>query len=438
MNPIQRLHTRRLNRLVAQRQRFYDDAPDAQRIADWQLEQLNELWPSIVRDVPYYQNLHKERGLAKRFADLDAFQQAVPITDRETVQTRGAHMRIPSPPPGGWSTTGGSTSQPVQLPVWSSERTIASANTWFGRRMLGIDPADRLFLLWGHSHLLGRGLRGRVNAMRRGVKDRLRGYRRWSAYDLTAERMTDAAEAMRRFRPAYVIGYARALDRLARINALRAEPLRGLKLKAVIATAESFPRPDSRGCIERVFGCPVAMEYGAVETGPLAYQAGPNGFFAFWRDFLFETLPSSHVPDARELLVTCLYPRCFPLIRYRLGDLVRVDADAPSIGLSGFRDVLGKSNDMLELSDGTPIHSSAITQAVKGSDAITGYQVVKRADGTLVLRFQSAAPLSAEVQADVRRRLKAMHGAFASMELERVDRLDHTIAGKSRMIVQES
>ena len=42
---------------------------------------------------------------------------------------------------------------------WTEAR-VAELDHWLGRSRLGIEPADRLFLLWGHAHLFGSGLNG--------------------------------------------------------------------------------------------------------------------------------------------------------------------------------------------------------------------------------------------------------------------------------------
>ena len=108
--------------------------------------------------------------------------------------------------------------EPLRVPVWKSEARIASQDLWYARSWFGISPADRLFMIWGHSHLLGNGMTGRINGLTRNWKDRLLGYQRWPAYVIGDAELRSAAEAMLRFRPGYVLGYSWALDRFARVN----------------------------------------------------------------------------------------------------------------------------------------------------------------------------------------------------------------------------
>ena len=83
-------------------------------------------------------------------------------------------------------------------------------------QQFGYTPSSRLFLIWGHSHLLGTGWRGRINHVRRKLGDAVIGYKRVDAYRLNRSLCQRHAESLIRFRPLGLIGYASALDLFAR------------------------------------------------------------------------------------------------------------------------------------------------------------------------------------------------------------------------------
>jgi len=323
----------------------------------------------------------------------------------------------------------------VQIPSWNSELVEAARDMWLARSWYGIRPGSRLFLLWGHSHLLGTGLRGWLRGRQRELSDRLLGYYRFSAYDLRPEKMRRAAEEMKRFRPDYVVGYSVALDLFARANETAGESLRGLGLRAVIGTAESFPFPDSASRLEALFGCPVAMEYGAVECGLVAHTHPEGGYRVFWRNLLVETLPS----DGRHrILLTSLYPRSMPLIRYEIGDEVELPEPTlgATVGVERFARVVGRCNQHVALDDGATIHSEVFSHALRPCAEVRGFQVVSRRDG-LAIRYVSGAPLSGQRASEIRERLGKVHPSLARVRLEQVDALPQTVAGKTRMVVEE-
>jgi phenylacetate-CoA ligase len=261
------------------------------------------------------------------------------------------------------------------------------------------------------------------------------GYQRISAYDLRPEALRRAGDALERNPPEYVIGYSVALDLFAQVNADRAPSFRSLGVKAVIATAESFPSPESPGRLADLFGCPVGMEYGAVETGLLAHTHPNGGFRIFWESYLVDAAPSDH---GHQLFVTSLYPRCFPLLRYAIGDNTRLPSDrtGPEAGIRRLAEVLGRCNDDVLLPDGQRLHSELFTHALRQCPEVLAYQVVLGADRVFI-RYVAANGLKAATAADIRDRLARIHPALANIGLERVPQLHQTVAGKTRMVVRE-
>ncbi len=409
-----------------------DPASRADDLALRQLERLNAEWQRIRADVAYYRD-----RFPTGFRSLEEFAERVPPTSRDSVREHGPELASRTRRADFDRVTGGSTSSPVRLPAWRSEVAATRADVWTGRGWYGLTPASRLFLLWGHSHLLGSGLRGWVNARRRELKDRLLGYRRFSAYDLRPEAMRRAAEALLRFRPQAMLGYSVALHRFARVNEDRAVPLQALGLGAVIGTGESFPSPDSGAALGRLFACPVAMEYGAVETGVVAHTHPSGGYRAFWRSYLLdaERQPSGHY----LLRVTSLYPRCFPLVRYEIGDEIDLGRPGPAFAASvtRFERVVGRSNDYVELSDGAMIHSEAFSHALRDCAGVVSFQVVRGPSGDRIRFAAGATPPSEAALAQVRERLRRIHPELARFGFERVEDLPRTVAGKTRMVLVE-
>lgn len=293
-----------------------------------QLALWNAEWRRVRTQVPYFAALAQERRLPERFGSWAEFAEAVPSMCRATIQEHGRELTSMDRHPDLYKLTGGSTAQPVRLPKWRGEGGQAVYERWLARRWYGISPGARLLLLWGHSHLLGVGLRGWANARKRELLDRLVGCCRISAYDIHPDALRRAGAAMLSFKPAYIVGYSVALDLLARANADRRAALRALGMRAVIATAESFPAPNSAAVIEDTFGCPVAMEYGAAEAPLIAHTRPQGGYVVFWRSYFVEA-EWSEALGAHQVRLTSLYPRSMPLVRYELGDLVDLGPGAP-------------------------------------------------------------------------------------------------------------
>lgn len=416
--------------LRAQRE-FYSRPWSEEEICRWQLERFNRLWQKLCREVPYYCRLRQERHLPPSFANWEEVQEGIPVTDRRRVQAQGREMVSGKRRPAGVRITGGSTGQPVRVPVWRSESSYASASLWYARSWFGVTPSDRAFLIWGHSHLLGTGARGWINGKIRQIKDRVVGYSRWSAYDLDEEALRRAGEELLEQRPEYLLAYATALARFARVNADRASQFRRLGLKVAVATAESFvAREDSREVAE-ILGCPVAMEYGTVETGPIAHQTPEGSYQVFWRDYWMEARPSPEVSGACEIFLTALYPRCFPLVRYQVGDLVQKPAGRLD-SVCRLDRVIGRCNDWVLLPGGRVIHSEAFAHALREIAVVTDFAVEQRVDGGIRLRYMARRPLQDGEAEHLRNRLSRIAPGLEHVLLERTGSLEQTVAGKVR------
>jgi phenylacetate-coenzyme A ligase PaaK-like adenylate-forming protein len=434
MTAVGRLRSRFETRALRARADLYAQAAhDAERRAR-QLELLNESWGQTCSRIPYFRELRARADLPARFDSLDEFAARVPVMNRQTLQQHGVALTSPERPQELVRITGGSTAEPVQIPAWHSEFAFTKSDMWLARSWYGIAPHDRLFLLWGHSHLLGTGWRGFVNGQKRRLSDRLLGYCRYSAYDLGEAALRRGADALLGFRPAYVVGYSVALDLFARANAARRDALRAAGVRLVVAAAEGFPAPDSEARIADLFGCPVAMEYGSVETGLVAHTHPDGGYRTFWRSYLLE---AERVGSQRRVRVTSLFPRCVPLVRYELGDELELAPDAGSAGPSvlAFARVIGRSNDYVALADGFLAHSEAFTHCVRACVAIQAYQVVQDARG-IRLHYVAARDLDAADAQGVRERLRRIHPDLAGVALERVAALQRTVAGKTPMVIR--
>lgn len=427
---VRRLRALSIQSSLLDQTSFYKCGWAAEKIRDWQLDRFNEQWQKMRRCVPYF----REQALPDSFASWQHLKQAIPFVDKRTLQDNVVAMTDSTRPPDQWRSTGGSTAEPVRIPVWNSERMYATRDMWYARKWFGVDPGDKLFLIWGHSHLLGSGISGRVNGLRRRLTDRALGYHRYSAYDLSEPAMRRAADELLRQRPKYLLSYSVALERFANVNKHRQSEFHQLDLKVAIATAESFTRDDSAQTIAGILGCPVVMEYGAVETGPIAHQRQDGKFSVFWGHYYIEGLESKDVPGTYEILVTSLYPRCIPLVRYKIGDLVSTAEGTAAINQE-FDRVIGRCNDFIVLPNDDLVHSEAFSHALKEIPAIMAFQVVQSEGGKVTLAYIARQPLAPLELTDVRRRLVVINPQLESVLIERADFLEQTIAGKVLRVI---
>lgn len=402
---------------------------------DRQLHALRAVWRDAVADVPYYAALVAD-GQAPRTIESWDDVRAIPVLTRRDLQDRPDDFVRRSGPPASFIKTAGSTGVPIRVGMNAAERDlmrIIKVSAW---QEFGYTLDSRLFLIWGHAHLLGTGWRGRVNHAKRRLTDAVLGYRRVDAYRLSPAICQSYAEDLIRFQPIGLVGYAAALDLFARHTAAYRDRFRALGVKFVLSTAEAPPRADSVARLEDLFACPVVQEYGGAEFGQVAFKRGAEPFLVY-PDLAYLEAESSEAGDhaAQPLLVTSLYPRYVPLLRYRVGDEAVAPDRLPNGHVWRFAEMAGRINDVILFPDGQSVHSVALFHCIHQEPAVHAIQVVLDDAGIEVVLVVVSAGDHAEMEQRIRRRLVQVHPALGEARFLYDTDLQTNRAGKRRWFI---
>ena len=473
---------------------------DEAKLPDLQLFKIQEIWRDAVADVPYYARLVAEGRAPAEIRTWEDFF-SIPELTREILQDRREEFARRSGPPDLWRMTGGSTGNPVKFGVWTSEDEVVRVLKLVLWARVGYVPTDQLFLIWGHSHLLGTGWRRHWNHFLRKAKDAVLGYKRVDAYALSKKLCERYAMELLRHRPAGLIGYSAALDYFVRALPERWDDLKALGLKFVMPCAEPAPRADSFELLGRVFGCPVIQEFGGVDFGHVGMKLGEGPFEVFGEENFLEVqsgvegkgsfeppitridadkdkeawprlagqagavfsnpstselardsenslpirpadgpafLPATSYPlpaaAPQAALVTSLYRRYLPLIRYRQGDVLGSPSILPHGHVASFERLQGRVNDMVVLEDGTAVHSVAVFHCTHQEPAVLNIQMVLEDAGPRIL-LVTRDGLDEQLLGRIRHRLGQIAPSLADAQIERADDIFTTRAGKRRWVV---
>jgi len=420
---------------IERRQQEYARPYSDEEALETQLALFNQSWRKMVREIPYYRDLQRKRGIPDNIADWEQFLALFPVIGREDIRKSGAAMASTRKRPDFVRITSGTTSVPVQMPAWSSELAFTRPDRWMARSWYGIRPDDRGFYIWGNPQALGTSTRAMQDHPGAPLYDRLVGDYRLPSYDFSEVKMRECGQRLIRHRPGYVLAYSMALYALARANANSRDEFRSLGMKAVIGGSEGFPGPDGQRLVGDVFSCPVAMEYASYETGLMAHTLPRGGYCAFWRNYFLEA--GDEGPDgARAVRATSLYERCFPLVRYEIGDEIELVESEREYGLRSFKAVVGRTHSFVMLGDGAQIHTRAVGHCVRDIAGVVAFQIARGRDGlTLKLVFDGDLPV--QVEETIRSRLGKAHPLLAEMKIKTVETLQRSAAGKTPVIIDE-
>jgi hypothetical protein len=191
------------------------------------------------------------------------------------------------------------------------------------------------------------------------------------------------------------------------------------------------------------FRAPVSQLYGVEEMGHVAWECARGGGLHVAADCgIFEVLEGDEpVPPGEEgdLVVTSLFGRTMPLIRYRIGDRVAVDPDPCPCGSAfpRFRRIVGRADDLLELPDGRMVHPVVAACGVVDVPGVRRFKITQRRAGSLLVALDTSDELSASLRASIVRHFEEHLGA-RDVEVRRVGAIPADPSGKLRHIVRES
>jgi phenylacetate-CoA ligase len=407
----------------------------AERLRAWQDEQLQALLEHAAARCPLYRARFREAGLEPR-----AWQGAwarLPLLTKADIQAHGAELEAADFPARARqrNQTGGSTGSPLQF--WVDRRRYASrlASTDRHNAWAGLRPGDWVAEIWGHRLDLAEG---------GGWWQRMRRDWLYRTLEINSSRIEpgdwDAyVEVLRRYRPRFLVAYARAAVEFA--EHVRRRGIGDVRFEAIITTAEVLLE-DHRRLLEAALGGRVFNRYGCREVSVIASECGEHsGMHVNAEAILVEVIPAAGLPAPwGKIVVTDLLNRSMPLIRYEIGDVGRwAEGDcACGRALPRLAAVEGRTTDFLRLPGGEAVSGPALTLVFADLGSVRQVQFVQRGDGSVRLRVVPGPGYGPEAEAEVRRRLELYLRGAVPLAFEPVAAIASEASGKYRFVVQEA
>jgi phenylacetate-CoA ligase len=330
------------------------------------------------------------------------------------------------------SATGGTTQSPA--PYWMDFECLDRrwAATRAADERAGHVPGMKAAYLWAASQDFPKPLPGEV-----GVWLDLR-RRLFLAVDkLDAPTLDRYLALLTEFRPHRLQGYSTPLEMLARHILDRRTTL---PIPVVASTAEPLLQ-HQRALIRAAFGVEPIEWYTAREAGRIATEcAAHQGLHVNAWGLLVET-DGDRLPDGSQpILITDLWNRGMPMLRYAMGDLGRL-VDEPCVcGLRSPRlvNVVGRVLDTFQTSTGLRVAGVTLPNRVlKDSTAIREMQVIQKAIRVFEIRIVPGAQYSDSATTAVKRYLDELMGEDNQVQVSLVDAIPREASGKVRFCKNE-
>jgi phenylacetate-CoA ligase len=302
------------------RERFSD--------AEWKLYQEDKLRKILIhalKNVPYYSVLFKNHGFDEK--DLENFTLErmceLPFLEKNTLRTLGTTdlVSIKRERFGLFYPSSGSTGTPTQ-----NLYSLRMHQTYYA-------IFEATVLNWaGLDYKVPRGVIGGRRIIKEGIESPP--YYRYnyiekqtylSAYHLSPSTIRNYVEGLKRNKVVYLTGYASANYFLARfIEEAKIDPP---KIKAILTSADLLTT-EMRDTFRRVYGCETFDSYNGVEATCLISECEYHSLHIVQDVGIIEILNENGLPckpgETGEVISTGLLNYDQPLIRYKMGDLVKL------------------------------------------------------------------------------------------------------------------
>ena len=408
-------------------------SPEA--LAAYRTRRLNALLGAALDHSPWHAGRIRAAGLdaavrdgAVTLADL----ARLPTMDKRDARENAEALVWRGAPGGVFPyTTGGSSGEPLIFHFGRSRQAADAAGRLRARNWWGVAPGAREVYLWGAPVELGRT--DRIKALR----DRLVNQLLLNAFEMSPARMDAYLPAIEGWNPLAIYGYASSLALLA----AHAEA-RGIRpslpaLRAVCATGEPL-FPHQRELIERVFGVPAAVEYGARDAGLMALESPDGVLLQMSETHIVEVLDEAGSPaEEGEAVITSLVSEAQPFIRYRTGDVVRRSgsADPGGRGLEVLDAVVGRQTDFIVAADGRIMHALALIYVLRAVPGVGQFKLVQHAVDRLEVQVVPDGCWNDAAQEVVVQGLRARLGTDLQVDLRLLDAIAPEASGKHRYVV---
>jgi phenylacetate-CoA ligase len=407
------------------------------RLRRFQEQSLRRLVAHAYAQSPHYREVLDSCGLTPARVGTLADLVAVPVLRRQTVAdrldrlvARGAEAFRPAK-----SHTSGTTGTRLELLRDRRTTSVGNAARWRFRGWHGIGFHHRIAEfrgIYGPSGEIDRTAVVRYHPSGRSVRVNLA--------MLNRERLAPVAAELTRFKPdAISTSSPSALALLGMFLLDRHEF--SVRPKVVFTGGERL-FPDQRTVIAEAFQAPVVDMYANWEYAVFAGECPAGRSHLAAEMGITEVLRNGRpcAPgEPGEVVITNLWNRSLPFIRYAIGDMGALEADPCPCGrgLPTWRIMGGRERDLLATRAGFMFLPVSILALPHWRDKISGVRFYQETRNDVLVQIVKGPQFTEADLPRLREELNRHLGQFLDVSIEFCDHIEQTAGGKYRYVMSK-
>lgn len=397
-------------------------------LAEYQIKSLFDMVEFAATTVPYYRDIFRKRKLNFRLRSMDEFF-CIPHLTKDIILNEKERMVSEAVPLKSRYkvTTGGTSGTPLEF--WMSSEAYAKEWAFVHdlNRRFGIKPTDRKIGLRGVPFLrANEGVYSQLNPVYRELQ--------LSPFHLTETVVNSLKKKILEFQPKYIHGYPSAITEFARL----AGDVWGksLNLKGVLVISENL-FPFQKELIMDVFDCNVYSFYGQTER--LVFAGNAPDLAGFLIDPRYGYAENLH----GELVGTGFLNKAMPMLRYRTGDLVKIETTIKyeRKGIYSFpiiHEIEGRwLQEMVIGKNGNHISITALNMHSDLFENVIRFQFRQQQAGKLLLEVVPKPEYCSEDSIKIIRAFQDKVGSEIDLQVITVNNVSLTCRGKFKFLIQE-
>jgi phenylacetate-CoA ligase len=401
-----------------------------------QTQKLQTLLKTAKEHSPWHAHRIEKTGLNLDKITSDDLHK-LPTMTRIDAQQHGAQMVWHGVPGGAYRyTTGGSSGQPLIFYYGRQRQAADAASRIRARRWFGFNVGEPEVYLWGAPVELNKTDHIKT------IRDRLLNQLLLNAFQMSPEKMKEYLNAIEKFQPRGIYGYASSLTLLCKYAQQTGKKLNLPNLKVVCTTGEPL-YPEQRTLISETFQAPVANEYGSRDAGFICHENRHQQMVQMSESNIVEVLDGQGNPvklgETGEIVVTGLCSEAQPFIRYRTGDMATLssETDRDGRGLPIISQVHGRSTDFLVHQDGSIVHALAAIYILRETEGVEQFKIIQHDINEFEILIHTNPHWTSIGQKSIENKFKARFGNKCQIDIKFLNNIPSEISGKTRQVISK-
>ena len=423
-----------LDRSISKDLRFLQKSQwwSKEKLENFQNEKLQKLIQYSYKNVPYYTNLFDKLSLKPKDILTKDDLKKLPILTKEDIKKNFPHLIVSQKLKKKEfykRASSGSTGEPLQYYLSKKAYSMNIASNLRGWYWMGYSLGDK-FVKISHN--------GRVSKEKK-MQDFLLSNKYIDFKNIDNQSLKKVIKEINNFKPNYIRCYPDPLLFIAELLENHDIKLR----PRAIATTGNTLHSSTRNKIENVFDCKIFDAY-SCEGGASFFECETHSCYHAAMEYaISEFVDVTEVENGKyqgRMITTSLWNYALPFIRYDSQDILEWDDNKCECGRELLRvnRIIGRDSDILITPKGKKMIVHKFTIFFSKVEAVEQFQIVQDRLDHMIFKLIVNSKYSKSIEADILSFWNDAIGDGVSIEIEYVDQIKSTSAGKRRFLIRDS